>query len=333
MSDVQPSRTSVLPDNLSNIQNLLDRLMPSATEAFPFERELALFLLLVAALWPDDRQSLLTAARIFSVRIEFSCFKFEVECSFYLSRVQLNFNREFSKKKLDLFNKLFFNKIGGPNSLLFTRSVDDFHRDLRQRLAELLMMHDVINYLLKASIISPQLSSSTLAFHAIENNIFERANGYGVPGGAKRKRSKHQVTTVNSVREKWKRAPKTILLSFLMTRIFRVQDFSPNDPSFLVYLSIMARPSPGRTVANFLTLIQTSLRRNSPTQNQSIEKWTYFPMPQHFSGQIGGALRFSEDQLNRVLKITDGVFRRPLSAEQKDAIRRKNKSFITPITT
>jgi hypothetical protein len=319
--------TSVLPESLSSTTRLIDRLMPAAVEAFPFERELALYLLLVGAVWPNDRHDLLTAARIFSGSVNFHASNLGPNIVFTYQDQKLRFHREFSTRKIALFNESFFDKIGGQNSLLFTRSAIDFHRDLKQQLTELLMMHDVIDFLLKASVASPRLSSSNLAFHAIAKNLFRRKNGYGVPAGAKRKRSVDQVTTANSVREKWKRAPETILLSYVLTTTFAIQNYSPCDPNFLGCLSILARQAPGLAVTSRLAIIQSSLRRNSPKQNRSIEKWSRFPMPKHFTGLIGGALRFSEDQLNRLLELSDGVLPKPLSTEQKADLRTKNKTF------
>jgi hypothetical protein len=46
--------------SLSSIKELLD-LICGESEPFPFCRELALYLLLVASIWPDDKDRLLTA--------------------------------------------------------------------------------------------------------------------------------------------------------------------------------------------------------------------------------------------------------------------------------
>lgn len=147
-----------------------------------------------------------------------------------------------------------------------------FHHDVRHRVTELQMMHDVISFLIKASVVSPQLSSSRLAFEAVARNIFDRPNGYGVHIGAKRRRSHGKVTTVNSVREKWKRSPETILLSFIITKMFKSQNFSPSEPHFLGYTSIMARRNPGKLITILLEIGQVYLARNRHTQNNSIEK-------------------------------------------------------------
>lgn len=326
-SDIQAYCNSVLPASSSSIKYLIDRLTPSAKEVFPFEHALSLHLLFIAALWPNDRQRLLTAARIFAGSTNFHIATVGPKAVFTCKNEHLHFHNEFSKSRLALFNEGFFKILGGLNSLFFTDSVTAFYRDVHQRVTDLQMMHDVISFLIKASVVSPQLSSSRLAFEAVARNIFDRPNGYGVHLGAKRMRSHGKVTTVNSVREKWKRSPETILLSFVMTEMFGPQNFSPSEPQFLAYTHIVARRTPGKFITILLKISQAYLARNRRTQNKSIEKWTQLLPARPFKGGIGGPLRFSDIQLDRVFTIVDSVFKKPLLKEQKAEFRRNNMNL------
>jgi len=332
-----------LPSSLSTDQRLIERLMPNDREAFPFERELALYLLLICSLWPGDRQKLIIAARVFCGALNYHKANVARDALFSYQFGHFDFHRHYSAKKVASFNKLLFEEVGGPMSLWLTPDAREFHHEVRERLTELAMMHDVIDYLVKASIISPRLSSSAFAFYAVANNIFERANGYGVRVGPKRSRSKvekntrwenekrlrskEEVTTTHTVRQKWKQAPSTILLSFIMAQKFELHKFCPTDARFLAYVSLLTRNAPGWGITVRLRLFQGYLRQYAPVQNVSIRKWTPHPMPDAFEGAIGGVLRFSSRELNAIFKLSDSFFSKPLSELEKAEIREKNKKL------
>ena len=320
---------STLSKDTPNITYLISRLMPTSIEAFPFERALSLYLLFLEALWPGDRDRLLTGARIFAGSLNFHITATNPEAVFEFQNERLLFHDEFTKGKLAIFNKTFFNEIGGLNSLFITESVAKFYSDLLQRVTELEMMHDVVRFLIMASVLSPRLGSSRIAFAAIEKNIFKHPDGYRIRSGPKRKRSRKHATTVNSVREKWKRAPETILLSYLMIEFFGLQSFSPADKQFLPYLHMRGGRTPGLSIDRILHVVQAYLVRNRPTQNTSIAKWTRLLNSQPFHGLIGGGLRFSDDQLEDVFRICDEVFSKPLPEEEKAEFRQRNKTFST----
>jgi hypothetical protein len=303
----------------------MDRLKRSANEKFPFERELALYLLFIVSIWPNDCDRLLTAARIYSGAINLNDATVTRKLKVYYDRDVFVSHDVFSKSRLRQFNRMFFETIGGPFSLLFTPSIPEFQGMVRRRLDELLIVHDVIKFMLGASVVTSKLNSANIAFHAVAQNFFARKNGYGVRAGPKHKRSKRGVTTVHSAREKWKRAPETILLSFVMTQILAVQRFSPATPYFFTHLSRIVRSSP--EIDDLLGIIQASIKRSAHIQNGSITKWAHFPMPKAGSALIGGALRFSEAQIKRALELSDDVLKRPLSKEEKDRIISGNSNL------
>jgi hypothetical protein len=89
-------------------------------------------------------------------------------------------------------------------------------------------MHDVFEFLLMASVSLPKAASTEIAFHAVAANIFERPIEYGVlrkdPGRVGKYKEQLEkagfivgdreiLTTPEGVREHWKKAPYTIMLS------------------------------------------------------------------------------------------------------------------------
>lgn len=316
-----------LPETLSGIEQLMTRLNSSSREAFPFERELAFYLLFIAAIWPDKPDTLLTAARIFSGALNVHAATLNRHVGLRHQGVALEFSGTFELSRLGQFNQRLFRDIGGPYSLLFTTSVDDFQRMVANRVHDLLMLHDVVDFLLKASFVSRRLCSSNLAFNAVSQNVFRRANGYGVKGGQKRIRTNDEVTTVNSVREKWKKAPNSIFLSFMLTKLYPIQDYSPAVADFLAHLCFITRVGLPSRLDPLLGAIQASIENCAPTQNRSIIKWAHFSAPEKGKGFFGGAMTFSNDEIKRVLALSDEVFERPLSKEEKCRIIQANSGW------
>jgi hypothetical protein len=135
---------------LSSIKELL-LLIGADSETFPFCRELALYLLLIASIWPDNKDYLLTAGRIFSAALNFHVARTPVDRMVRFGDDEVVFGDAFPAKGLDEFNKKFFNRIGGPESVLFCPSIEQFHRNVWKRANELLIVHDVIHFLVKAA--------------------------------------------------------------------------------------------------------------------------------------------------------------------------------------
>jgi hypothetical protein len=52
-------------------------------------------------------------------------------------------------------------------------------------------------------------------------------------------------------------------------------------------------------------------------------------MPPGGKGIIGGALRFSDDQIMRALELSDSVFKRPLPNAIKNEIIKENSNYIS----
>jgi hypothetical protein len=134
---IRPTLPSDLRD-FSTVDELIDRLTGGERSAFPYEQELTLYLLLVASLWPNDHERLLAAARIFSGSLNFHFSLWRQTKEWLLDpsgadscKDEINWSRE---EEINSFNEKFFINIGGLTSLLFSPSVDDFHRDVRKRI-------------------------------------------------------------------------------------------------------------------------------------------------------------------------------------------------------
>jgi hypothetical protein len=254
----------------NSIQNLIRSEIDPQTK-FPFQRELALYLLLIASLWPGNVDRLLVAARIFS-----GALNFRISGSRKSSKLMKR-DSAYSASKLDVFNRVFFPRIGGSESLLFCPSTEEFYREVWAYINELAMIHDVIEFLIKTADF-PELCSARMAFAAVAGNLFQRKGGYGVPSGSKRKHQAGYVTTPETVRARWKAVPDTVVLSFVLTRWYGIHYFDPSSPMFFLHLNKCVETG-SRELVNFLTIVQDRLRLGRAKQNSSILKLLQPEMP------------------------------------------------------
>jgi hypothetical protein len=215
----------------NSIQDLIRREVDPKTQ-FPFQRELALYLLLIASLWPGNVDRLLVAARIFSGGLNFRL------SGSGKSPKLMKRGGPYSASNLGVFNRAFFSRIGGPESLLFCPSSEEFYREIWAHINDLAMMHDVIEFLVKTADF-PELCSARMAFAAIAVNLFEREGGYGVPSSPKRNHQTGYVATPETVRARWKAVPDTVVLSFVLTRWYGIHYFDPASPGLFPSLERM----------------------------------------------------------------------------------------------
>jgi hypothetical protein len=216
---------------------------------------------------------LLVAARIFS-----GALNFRVSGSGKHSKLMKPLYRAYSVSNLAEFNQVFFSRIGGPESLLLCPSTEVFHREIWAHINELAMMHDVIEFLIKTADF-PELCSARMAFAAVAGNLFERKGGYGVPSGLKRKHQTGFVATSETVRARWKAAPDTVVLSFVLTRWYGSHYFDPVNPRFFPHLTKCVESGTREKLIDFLSIIQHRLRLGKAKQNSSILKWLQPEMP------------------------------------------------------
>ena len=282
---VRPSLRGDLT-GFSTVDDLIGKLSRDRRPAFPYERELALYLLLIASIWPGDRERLLAAARIFSGALNFHISRAQEDAASSASRRYLALRQKLSPSEINSYNENFFVKFGGPQSLLFSPSVEAFHRDLWKRIAELTLIHDFAEYIFKSSILSKRISSATFGYHAIANNIFAREGGYGVAGGPKRKRGQTTaVKTAESVRAKCKSVPATVILSFIMTRWYGVHLFDPAHSQFLITLfRHEGTTSSGLRIA--MSIIRDRLLKGRSKLNRSLIKWAGVDSPRYESRHV-----------------------------------------------
>lgn len=304
----------------STIEKLLSKLAGDSYEAFPFERELALYLLFIIAIWPDKPERLITAARLFSGGLYFNH-----RTKPHVRGRLTAFARQYSHSQLKLFEDRFFETIGGPKSLLFCQSAEEFHKDVWGRLGELAAVHDVIEFLIKVSDLVPRFATSRFAFYAISRNVFDRKGVYGVSIAAKRSaRSETFIATPETIRAKWRGAPDTILLSFVLTTYFGINLFDPGSPLFFVHLRKVARGNAPLHLRSLLSQLGDQALKHKAKQNSLIRRLGQFHMPA--LSQKGRFYTLSPAELDRAIAISRSFFKkRGLAKEQEAAARQKLK--------
>jgi hypothetical protein len=310
---------------LSSIKELLN-LICGESEPFPFCRELALYLLLVASIWPDNKDRLLTAGRIFSAALNFHVAHTPVDRTFRVGGEEVVFGDVFPAICLDEFNKVFFDRIGGRESVLFCPSIGQFHRDVWNRVNELLIVHDVIHFLVKAAtVLPPKLRSASFAYETVARNIFNRKGGYGVLAGPKRQRDDTgTVATAGSVREKWKRAPETVILSYVLAEVYRLPVY--DLATLPLFVGFCDQAKSASALELLLSSISSQLTIAKATQNKSTMKWAralaVVPPTKPWA-----LYRLSADELERVFRIDQKVHKRPLSQNEQQEACQKAKTW------
>jgi hypothetical protein len=304
----------------TSIPDLIHRVSDQNIQ-FPFQRELALYLLLVASLWPGNAERLLVGARIFSGALHFRLFG-----SGKNSKLVKKLNHASSSSEFDIFDRVFFSRIGGRESLLFCPSAEEFHREIWVRVNELAMVHDVIEYLIKTADLR-ELCSARMAFAAVAGNIFQRKNGYGVLSGSKRKRLPGHAATFETVRARWRVAPNTVVLSFVLARWCGAHYFDPVSPRFLPHLSKCLGAGSREWLINLLSIVQHRLRLGTAKQNQSILKRLLPETP-----RLQKALHFNpltSSEFDRIVEIRKNSvhFKKDLTAAQETNLRSKCQTW------
>ena len=301
---VRPSFGS-LPEGFGSLEELLGKLC-LASPTFPFERELCRYLLFIYSLWPDDKRRLLDGARIFSASLNY-------HAAHPTLRVSAN--------ELRKFNAHVFDRIGGQKSMLFCQSSVNYHWDVWGRIGDLMMLHDVIEYIIKFCVIWPEMASSKVAFAAVAHNIFKRAGGYGIPKGEKRRAMlPGMVTSPNTVRERWKNGPETVLLSFVFVCWTSIHLFDPGSVSFLSNIRKSVEIFPGTAISKLLFVAGEMLKMQSGSQNHTLTKWAKKITGSPVSGKIF-TFRPTDDELERAFVLHDKLFKKPLTEEDKERVR------------
>ncbi len=198
-----------------------------------------------------------------------------------------SYNTLIPKAAVEGLNDRFFRQNGGFPSLTWTTGAVTFFADVWKRYHAQLVMHDVIEFLLKASISFPEVASAEIAYEAVAANIFGRPAKYGVLRkdrrvGAHQKKlaaagfdvgDREILITPNGVRERWKDAsPQLIILSYALARHHPWMPY-PLLPRFLIKLVEGAQAAPVKRTLAFYNLISKQLAQHKREQNTSIGKW------------------------------------------------------------
>jgi hypothetical protein len=296
----------VLPDGFGSLGELLEKCACSSLPAFPFECELCRYLLFICSLWPEDKRRLVDGARIFSSSL-----------NYHASHPKLRVSDADLKK----FNEHVFDRIGGQKSMLFCPSVEDYHRDVWGRISDLMMLHDVVDYILKFCIVWREMASSKVAFAAVAHNIFKRKDGYGIKKGEKRRAmDPSMVTTPNTVRERWKNAPESMLLSYVLVRWVRIHVWDPGSIRFLISIRNSVEKVGGLSLSKLLSLTREMLKSQVSEQNRTLKKWAEMIGA---ASPISGTFytcRPTGEELEQAFVLHDKLFKKPLAAEAKERV-------------
>jgi hypothetical protein len=135
--------------------------------------------------------------------------------------------------------------------------------------------------------LSKKISSATFAYHAITYNIFCREDGYGTKGPKRKEKAKREGTTrvieVDTVRTRCRKAPDTVILSFIMTRWFGIHLFDPANPRFFQFVSAHQVSSSGLRIA--ISIIRDRLLRNRSRLNTATMKWAHVNLSNCVAGR------------------------------------------------
>jgi hypothetical protein len=290
-----------------SIDELLRRLEGRAPPPrFAFEKEFALYLLFVASIWPDNRQRLVDAARLFGGTINY---------------VAAKNNTRISKLAQKSFNTRLFSKVGGVESLLFCPAINDFHQDVHNRLNELAPLHDVVDLIFRLTVIAPELTQLKFAFYAISRNALGRENDYGISSGPKRKR----VTAISmeTLHAKWRRRPKSLILSYLLVEHFKLGLLPPGHWRFLHLFSQTVQS--GHTIRSFQAAIERVLSRSKAARRSGLAELLEArdpPRVQRIHVQPP-----TDVQLSKILEAASAYFSPPMRDERIESIRQSAKKW------
>jgi hypothetical protein len=314
-------------NDFGNLSYLGQALLNTDPEKFPFQRAMALYCLLVISILTDGSDGIIdyTPAAKAKEAARILCGMFNFYTNFD-SKTQIadEFTEKIPATAVKTLNERFFEPNGGLSSLTYTTRADTFFVHLWERYHARLMMHDVIEFLLKASISFPEAASAEIAFEAIAANIFERPARYGVLRkdhrvGAHRKwleaagfpvGDREILITPKGVRERWKEAPDLIVLSYALARHFKWMAY-PLAKIHLVTLIHSAKPAPVKKALAFYNFVSTQLAKHGRKQNASIQKWAK-PSIEYPTGWVKFP-PFTDQQRDFIVRVVKVRLKRDIS--------------------
>ena len=166
-------------NDFGSLPYLIQTLLSTDKEKFPMQKAIALYCLFVFSIWTKEEDiaqftredKAREAARLLCGLINF--FEQRKKAKDILRYVM-------SEREVGELNSNFFRHNGGFPSLTWTTRADRFFEQIWEAYHATLIMHDVIEFLLKASINLPGALTLKMACEAIAANIFKRRPEYGV---------------------------------------------------------------------------------------------------------------------------------------------------------
>jgi hypothetical protein len=193
----------------------------AGSHRFPFDREMALAVLLSWALWEDNSQHrdaarLAAGAITFQSRTSDGTFeqkKYIKDCQSLVDRFGKSWYRE--------FYNLFFEPIGGLHSLLRMYPPHEFDSEADDRQGALNSALDMIEFLLMACRDFPQIATRNNGMQFVANNGFGRpAEFYGVRIGQSRAadKTRNYFISKDAVSTHWGHASDSLGFAYVLRR-------------------------------------------------------------------------------------------------------------------
>jgi hypothetical protein len=318
-------------NDFGDLGYLIKTLLSTEEEKFPLQRALALYCLFVFSIWAPPRQE---------GQLKAKCGKTAREAARLLCGL-FNLAEQSRRQKEQLrvvipdtavkdLNQKYFQYNGGFLSLMWTTRADTFFAQVWERYHTQLIMYDVIEFLLMASVNLPKAATTEIAYHALAANVFKRPIEYGVlrknpiqVGKFRRLLEKagfivgdrEILTTPNGVREHWKKAPYTILLSYALSRQYWGMEF-PLTSFRLVQLIKSAEYHSVKQAFARYSRVSDQLVKYGQKQNESIQRWSKLlinPPVSEFK-----TLGFTSEQREFVVGLVKTWFKRDIGTPPRD---------------
>ena len=194
---------------------LLAEDLDDGAHRFRFDREIALLLLLIWSMWPDDDAILRMASRLIADAITFHRRDKSGNITDKRIKKLASIRARLEEPWYETFYLRFYAHFGGLASarLMWTRS--DFDKIVVDKQCELNTSLDLIEFLLRMSKVDNKLITRNFGSEFIARDGFQQFDSYGVRIGEKKSERPTKVA-VNTVSKRWDNAPATLGLTYII---------------------------------------------------------------------------------------------------------------------
>jgi hypothetical protein len=279
---------------------------------FPFESEAALCLLTIWMLWPNNKRYLTSVARSIGGVITFT--SVEDEGRFRKRRMQ---GHQIIAHRLTLewykqFYHEFIQPLGGLQSLINAPSLGALNRMRNERIAQLRLSLDLVDFTVRMARHDPRLATRRTAVEAVARNFYDVQDHYGVPQGEKRttRKQKADPTSPGAVVSKakaekdWDNTPDTIVLLYAFRERFEEVlgiDFQSEGLASQLQELVADR----ERLTSAFTLYESAMRalEGLPERPAAVQRWRVLRIPDLAPTALPS---FSDEQVSRLAETLGG---------------------------